>query len=432
MIGVAVSVIIPVYNTAPYLRQMLESLRAQTLQNIEILCVDDGSTDGSADILAEYAKVDKRIRILTQQNKGAGAARNKGLGFARGKYLSFLDSDDLFEPHMLATAYHEAERHEADFVIFGADSFSSLTGKRLPSDYILRYEQVPAGAVFSAEQMPDRLFTFSHNVVWNKLYRKAFVDRHTLRFQEIFSSNDIRFACAALMLAQRIRCIPDMLLHYRREAAGQLSRAFKFTGEDWPMLKAFEATYQDIHKLKKFAAVSQNFADWSLEYLVEFWHYSKKNQLECRCLINRWQAKVGQTRHHYASNYDYLCYGEFTQAGFIRRFFGNPRLMVDPLYRLPSLPIRPGATVVLYCAGMTGTDYWLQLLDQGIFRLAAWVDGNAEALFAQGWPVVPPEALEHMEYDFVLVAMPYKAIIDQLGELGVPDEKIIFIAECGE
>jgi glycosyltransferase involved in cell wall biosynthesis len=96
-----VSVIIPVYNVEAYLRQCLDSVVNQTLKDIEMICVDDGSTDSSAEILKEYAKKDERIRVLTQSNSGAGAARNAGLVSAKGKWLYFLDGDDFIDEHCL-------------------------------------------------------------------------------------------------------------------------------------------------------------------------------------------------------------------------------------------------------------------------------------------------------------------------------------------
>ena len=123
MEDILVSVIVPVYNVENYLRQCLNSITGQTLKNIEIICVDDSSTDGSKRILEEYAKKDERVKIITQPNKGAGAARNNGLSVAKGKYLSFLDSDDFFEPDMLEHAYNKAEEDCADFVVFKSDQY---------------------------------------------------------------------------------------------------------------------------------------------------------------------------------------------------------------------------------------------------------------------------------------------------------------------
>ena len=114
-----VSVIIPVYNVELYLRICLESVLKQNLKEIEIICVDDGSTDKSLDILLEYAAKDNRITVLKQENLYAGVARNAGLAVARGEYLSFLDSDDFFEPDMHEEMYKKAKEDGSDVVVCG-------------------------------------------------------------------------------------------------------------------------------------------------------------------------------------------------------------------------------------------------------------------------------------------------------------------------
>ena len=96
-----VSVILPVYNAGKYLHQCMDSIVNQTLKDIEIICVDDGSSDNSLEILRQYAEKDERVKVIAQANGGAGAARNNGLRAATGEYLSFLDSDDFFELDML-------------------------------------------------------------------------------------------------------------------------------------------------------------------------------------------------------------------------------------------------------------------------------------------------------------------------------------------
>ena len=114
---VKVSVILPIYNEEKYLAQCLDSICGQTLKEIEIICVDDGSTDNSTHILKDYAKKDSRITLITQENQFAGAARNKGMACAVGKYLSFLDADDYYAPEMLEKMVKEAEENRADIVM---------------------------------------------------------------------------------------------------------------------------------------------------------------------------------------------------------------------------------------------------------------------------------------------------------------------------
>ena len=176
----AVSVIIPVYNAAEFLKDGLNSLLKQTLREIEIICVDDGSTDGSLVILKEFEKADARIRVIHQENQGAGAARNNGMDVARGKYLAFLDADDFFEKNMLKAAYDRAEETEAEVCVFNADLydhtekvykkctwafrkqyFPETAGRHcwMKSRYLLKMKlmkQVRLSALYTLKQSPRR------------------------------------------------------------------------------------------------------------------------------------------------------------------------------------------------------------------------------------------------------------------------------------
>jgi len=134
-----ISVVLPVYNAERFLRQCLDSIINQTLRNIEIICVDDGSTDGSLAILREYAARDARVIIVTQENKGAGAARNKGIEVARGEYLSFLDSDDFFELSMLEKAHAKVVKDNADIVVWQCDRYNNETEAFMPYRWSVRY-----------------------------------------------------------------------------------------------------------------------------------------------------------------------------------------------------------------------------------------------------------------------------------------------------
>lgn len=132
--GTKVSVILPVYNVSDYLRQCMDSIVGQTLKDIEIICVDDGSTDDSLAILKEYEAKDQRVKVIQQANAGAGAARNKGLEIATGEYLSFLDSDDFFEPDMLEKAWSKAHETRAQVVVFRSISTERIFRNLFRSD----------------------------------------------------------------------------------------------------------------------------------------------------------------------------------------------------------------------------------------------------------------------------------------------------------
>lgn len=219
-----VSVIIPVFNVEKYLKQCLDSVAAQTLEDIEIICVNDSSTDSSLDILNEYARKDERIKVVTQPNSGAGAARNKGMSMATGKYLSFLDSDDFFEKDMLKLAYDKAEEDKADFVVFNSDQYYTEKDKFVEVAWTLRVKEIPPYTPFNHRQMTDNIFKVFVGWAWDKLYNREFVEKNNLVFQEQRTSNDMLFVFSAVAIAKRISVVDKVLAHQRRDAKDSLSK----------------------------------------------------------------------------------------------------------------------------------------------------------------------------------------------------------------
>ncbi len=208
-----VSVIIPVYNVAEYLSECLESVINQTLKEIEIICIDDGSTDNSLVILKEYAKKDKRITVMKQENLHAGIARNAGLAIARGEFLSFLDSDDFFEPNMLEKMVKVSEKDGSDLVICGNYIFNQAESKDVrKTEYS---ERLLKKSPFTAKDVPDDLFLMCNPNAWTKLFKAANVKKYGIRFEKFLSCNDITFVYTMMALSNKISFINDPLVHYR-------------------------------------------------------------------------------------------------------------------------------------------------------------------------------------------------------------------------
>ena len=177
-----VSVIIPVYNVEKYLRECLNSVVNQTLKDIEIICVNDGSTDNSLAILQEYAKNDKRIVLINQENKNAGAARNTGLAHATGEYLSFLDSDDFFELNMLEEMYNSAKENSLDIVICDYDKYNTVEKIYKAPKKTLTTDSWD-GIIFNYKDVPDGIFTGFLIAAWNKMFSRKFIEKNNLKFQ---------------------------------------------------------------------------------------------------------------------------------------------------------------------------------------------------------------------------------------------------------
>lgn len=259
-----ISVIMPVYNEERFLRQCLDSVMAQTEKDIEIICVDDESTDGSLAILRKYEQKDPRIKVLTQKNAGAGAARNNGLAAATGKYLSFLDSDDFFEPDMLENAMAACERENADFCVFKADLFDVQTGASSPCFWAFREDMIPAKKVFSYKDIKRDIFRVFNGWAWDKLYNADFVRRNGLLFQEQRTTNDMFFVFSALVKAERITTINRVYAHQRVNISSSLSRTRE---KSWKCFyAALIALRDEIRKMGIYDEIKDSYVNYALHF----------------------------------------------------------------------------------------------------------------------------------------------------------------------
>lgn len=238
---IIVSVILPVYNVAQYLDQCLYSIENQTMKKIEIICIDDGSTDGSLDIIKEHQNKDHRIRIVTQKNSGAGKARNEGMKIARGKYLSFLDADDFIDKDTYKLAVNRAEANDADITIYKAYLYDNNTKTETPNNFSVKMDKLPKTTVFSKDTIKENIFTNIMGWAWDKLYKASFVYNTGLKFQEQRTTNDMYFVYATLLKAPRITILDKRLYHQRRNVSTSLSNTRE---------KSWDCFYQALVKVK--------------------------------------------------------------------------------------------------------------------------------------------------------------------------------------
>ena len=238
----AVSVIVPVYNSAPYLRQCMDSIVGQTLRNIEIICVNDGSTDESPAILREYAEKDPRVRIIDQPNQSQGPAKNNGFSLATGEYIIFWDSDDYFELNALEIMYGLCRESDADMCVCNAQDFDDVTGADLGHDYLRR--PYPETGVFRASDCPERIFDFSGMVGWNHLVRRTLWADNGIRFPAGSLVEDIAVTMLELLLAERITTTRKRLIHYRINREGSLTSDYSKRAN--AMIEGCEEAYRQL------------------------------------------------------------------------------------------------------------------------------------------------------------------------------------------
>lgn len=255
--SIAVSVVIPVYNAAPYLKKCLDSVLNQTLENIEVICVDDGSEDESMEILDSYANKDKRVTVLEQPNAGGGAARNRGMAMAKGEYLLFLDADDFFEKELASTVYDKCKKMAADVCIYRVKTYDDRTGKISSETGAFIKENIPGKEVFSPKDMQGKIFTTFQTWPWNKMFRRHFIEKEGIHFQEIQRTNDMFFVYSSLMKAKRITTVDKELVYYR---IGN-PNSCQSTNEDAPLdfAKALKKLNEEIEAVDEYGIYKKSW-----------------------------------------------------------------------------------------------------------------------------------------------------------------------------
>ena len=258
---VDVSVVVPVYNVAKYLRQCMDSLVGQTLRDIEIICVDDGSTDGSGAILDEYAAKDSRVKVIHQANVGAGPARNAGLDAAAGKYLFFCDPDDWCDMRMLAQMVRHAERHAAE-IVFVSSFFCEGDDDRVVGCHAVLRGKASVGRIFSSAEVAPVIFQLFAHVPWNKLLRADFVRAHGLRYQSLPRYNDAYFVKTAMALASRMSVLRRAYYFHRVRRPGSIQH-----GLDATPLAGFQAADAVRARLREIGTFDRFAVSWAKDVL---------------------------------------------------------------------------------------------------------------------------------------------------------------------
>ena len=249
-----VSIIIPVYNTEKYIEQCLDSVVNQTLRDIQIICVNDGSSDDSCAILQEYADRDSRITLIDRPNGGLSVARNTAYPYIKGKYTLFVDSDDWIKLDLCEKTYKKSEETGAALTVF----FDQRRRKKI----------IQAITPNDKTTLEEKLPLLDIPVVWNKLYRTDFLRGNKLYFPEglVFEDNLINWQ--AVTLADKISIVPECLYHYRRNYGSIMQSQGKHTLDVVPIYE----------KIREYLVASGYYAVYRSKFLsmklnVWFRHY---------------------------------------------------------------------------------------------------------------------------------------------------------------
>lgn len=401
-----VSVVVPVYNAERFLAQCLDSLLAQTFQELEILCVNDGSTDRSLEILEEYSARDGRLKVFTKENEGKGAApaRNLGLSSAAGEYVLFLDSDDFFEPDMVEALVGKAEAVRADVVVCQADIFDEA--KKSTQDYLhISFRNVPGKDPFSYKDCPEHIFQISDVVAWNKLYRRDLLENNRLRFEPIPISDEQYIAMLAPVFARRITCVDRVFVHYRINSGQTQNDASPRHPES-----AYAATYSVVERMREagiYETVKKSYLNVAMRIMRAFFD-SMTEYKNVRFLYDTYRGQVfprlgaGCLPENYFYDrrlddwYRMICSYSLEEILFMAaRGFGGRMTSAVLRFQAPLDRIPKGSRIVLVGKGMEGRYWYAQFLVSMHCEVAAWVADEKE---------IPPG----LEYSMVVKVEDFK------------------------
>lgn len=340
-----ISILVPVYNVSKYLRQCLDSLVNQTIKDIEIICVDDGSTDSSHEILEEYAAADSRIVIVTKANGGLPSARNAGLDVAKGKYVGFVDGDDYVDTDMYRKMYNAAVANDADIVVCGAHPFPGevdapawLKDALSPRDIF--YKTGGEVALFSERGAKPFL--------WRDLVRRELIETNHFRLDEsIVVGEDQAFQFKIFPAAQRVCFISDKLYYYRYSRPDSIMNESQYKDYGARVLKHVKMIASMVNSWKKRLLIKDSalrFFEWAVDFI--YWDLIRVSATD--------RVKIARE----------FC-GVLIDAGyylFLKNYSWNTRNHFDYIYSLTKLQIEEPIVSVAVAFGRC-SDYIKNLID---------------------------------------------------------------------
>lgn len=256
-----ISIIVPVYNTEKYLERCINSIINQTLENIEIILINDGSTDNSLDICKRYENEDNRIKLFSINNSGAGAARNIGLDYAKGEYIGFVDSDDWVEYYMFETLYNIAIETDVDIV--SSNFYRNYTDKQIKND--IKFES----GLFNKQDIKnkilpelicsEKLTSDIPSNMWTKIYKKVLIKHNNISFEEkLLGGQDLLFSKECIIHSNFIYFMNERYLYHYRYNIN--SRTNTYLSNAWNIYKV---------RNKKYKEINNDFSDFDFSDQIE-------------------------------------------------------------------------------------------------------------------------------------------------------------------
>ncbi len=383
-----VSLCIPVYNSAAYLQQCLDSVLNQTWQELEIICVNDGSTDDSLEILNAYAAKDSRVRVFTKVNEGKGAAsaRNLALANATGEYIQFLDSDDFFEPEMVETLVTKALKTGAEVVICRGQTYDHergiVTGPLAHPDLCYAPENEP----FHWTDCPEYICEIADFYAWNKLFRRSLLIDNDLKFSAFPIADDQDISMLAPVLAKGVAVVDRPFINYR--VGTGTSQCDSQTRHPEAAYVGVYSVVERFRKMGIYEDVKQSYCNVAIRLMREY--FDRMTELDkLRFLYNKYRDEILPLLEAEALPDSYfhdkrvgLWYRMLMTMSLEEILFsaaraGGGTMTTAPLrFQVPYDMIQKHSHIVLVGKGLIGRYWYSQLLLSQYCDVVCWTDSE--------------------------------------------------------
>lgn len=386
-----ISIIVPVYNADKYLNRCIDSILKQTFTDLEIILVDDGSTDHSGNLCEQYAQQDKRVHMIHKENGGSTSARKAGVRIAKGEYIAFVDSDDWIDEIFCERLYHKAMIHQADIVASGCVKEGICQRQELFNNFP---EGCYSGQVLKELIYPRMLYyedmnMFSFGIrqyLCGKLFRKSIIEQCIYRLDErLYDGEDVACVYDACLRASSIVIDNHTYYHYIIHEGSVCT---------------------SVRDERYFAN-----AIYLYQYMMGVFEKSEEHEV-----------LIPQLKHFISM---------FMNNGMRAAFgCGYQKSYTAAIWKLPNIPTDKKCRLVIFGAGTMGASYYRQLLDRREVEITAWVDNISNGRKIGGVCIELPEVLKKIEWDYILVAVrsasDREEIIKQLEGMGIAKEKVLY------
>lgn len=426
-----ISIIVPVYNVSKYLKDCVESILAQTYSNIEIILVDDGSTDDSGELCDKYQLIDSRIRVIHKENGGVSSAKNAGLDIAKGEFISFIDSDDSIHKDFLCTLYKMATDSNSDIAQcdFLSTAMDSVKLEPQVNEKIVIYNSRDA-----IRRCFEGFEAVKFVVNWNKLYRKRLFD--TVRFPNGRIHEDNFVAYKLCWIANQVVTTNKYLYWY-------LQRNDSITGREYNInrLDVLVATKEALEYFEK-EGMYEEYSMILKKYHGYLWnHYNlvKEKLDDNKRILVALETEARRVQELIISMpetdlleniktiYNYMSKEE--QIKYKNLYEERIGVEKKEEYHFPTKRVKKGSRLAIYGAGCVGMSYVKELEETGYAKVEVWVDNLWKGYTNQGYDVKPIDALFRTEYDYVVIAVRNEnvegEIKDNIVNWGLDEKKII-------